>query len=220
MKMTVAQQENIREVLWNRLKYRETFDELYDHILTAIEEDEDDTPPHLIADTIIKQEFGGWDNIKELEKGREKNVQSQFRNALWVEVKSYFRVPFIAFTLLVAVSFYFSADYISRKLLMLILFTAVMMPAVMWYRIAPCNRWSRKYKASVKESSANNLGTLGISLFNMLIFLPALFSKQQNYKFMLQAHASLVAVAAAILIIYSVSAVKVFQQNLKTSLVS
>jgi hypothetical protein len=220
MKITTQQKESIREVLWHNLKYRETFEEFYDHILTGIEIYESSEKPHEVAHRIIHQEFGGWQNIKELEAEREKAIQRQFRQKLWAEVKSYFRFPFIMFTVFMAGGVYLAADMVSRKLIMVLLFVAVMVPAFMWYLIAPFNRWSKKYKPSVKERSAEYLGSFGLSLFNMLLFLPAVIASDKGTKYLLYVHASLLTVVAIVLIIYSLSAIKVFQQNLKTSLAS
>ncbi len=219
MIITQEQQENVREVLWHNLKFRETFDELYDHILTSIEQAEkEDKPPHEIADDIIKNEFGGWEKLKELEISRQKQIQLQLRGKLWQLMKGYFRFPLIMFTLLASGSFYYAADHLPRKFIMLALFCSVMVPFIMWCRMAPINRWSKKYKASIKESVAERIGTLGLSLFNCLIFIPQLFAGGASHLVVTHAHASVLALAAVIYITYSLSAIRIFQEDLKVSL--
>jgi hypothetical protein len=216
MMITKAEQESIREVLWHNLKYRETFDELYDHILSSIEIKEDDKQrPYELARYIVDTEFGGWDGIKKLETAREKSIQRQFRKSLWTEMKSYFSFPLIAFTVLITAGIFSIASNGSRMYISTFLFITVMVPAVTWYFIAPFNRWSKKYKPSIKERSAERLGTFGVSLFNILLLSSGLFSAQPNYKFLLKANTSLLTPVAILLIVYCLSAVKVFRREFK-----
>jgi hypothetical protein len=220
MMITQAQQENIKEILWHNLKFRETFDELYDHILTSIERTEtDDKLPYEIAIDIIKNEFGGWEKLKELETSGQKEIQKHLRKKLWELMKGYFRFPLIMFTLLASGSFYYVADHLSRKIIVLMMFLAVMMPLLMCYKIIPfpLKRWSKKYKASIKESVAENIARIGLSLFNCLMFIPQLFVKEGNYLVVNNMHASVLALAAVIYITYSLSAIKLFQEDLKVS---
>ncbi len=220
MIVTQAQQESIREVLWHNLKFKETFDELYDHILTSIEHTEtSEKPPHEIAADIIKNEFGGWEKLKELEVSRQKKIQAQLRGKLWKLMKGYFRFPLIVFTLLASGSFYYAADHLPRKVMMLVLMGTVIMPFVMWCRIAPKNRWSKKYKASIKENAAEYIGTLGFGLFNCLMFVPQIVTGV-NYMVFNNIHASVLALAAVVYTIYSVSAIRLFQEDLNVSVVS
>ncbi|WP_342647708.1 hypothetical protein [Mucilaginibacter sp. CSA2-8R] len=222
MTITQAQQESIREVLWHNLKFKETFDELYDHILTSIEHTEtSEKLPHEIATDIIKSEFGGWEKLKELELSRQKQIQSQLRGKLWKLMKGYFRFPLILFTLLASSVFYYAADHLPRKIIVLIMFLAVMMPLLMCYRIIsfPIKRWSRKYKASIKESVVEGISKIGLGLFNCLMFIPQLFVKDGNFLVINNMHASALALAAVVYSIYSLSAIRLFQEDLNVSLV-
>jgi len=135
-------------------------------------------------------------------------------------MKGYFRFPLIMFTLLASGSFYYAADHLPRKVILLFLFCTMMVPFIMWCRIAPINRWSKKYKASIKESVAERIGTLGFSLFNCFMFIPQLFADQDGYSVVNHLHASVLAMVAVIYITYSLSAIRIFQEDLKVSLVS
>jgi hypothetical protein len=220
MMITQAQQESIREVLWHNLKFKETFDELYDHILTTIEHAEtSEKLPHEIATEIVKNEFGGWEKLKELELSRQKQIQRYLRNKLWNLTKGYFRFPLILFTLLASGAFYYAADHLPRKVMMLVLMGTVIMPFVMWCRIAPKNRWSKKYKASIKERGAEHIGSLGFGMFNCLMFVPQLFTGE-NYMVFNNIHASVLALAAVVYTVYSLSAIRLFQEDLKVSLIA
>lgn len=220
MIVTQEQQESIREVLWHNLKFKETFDELYDHILTSIEHTQtSEKLPHEIAADIIKNEFGGWEKLKELEVSRQKKIQAQLRSKLWNLMKGYFRFPLIVFTLLASGSFYYAADHLPRKVMMLVLMGTVIMPFIMWCRIAPKNRWSKKYKASIKENAAEYIGTLGFGLFNCLMFVPQLVTGV-NYMVFNNIHTSVLALAAVVYTVYSLSAIRLFQEDLNVSVVS
>ncbi len=220
MIVTQAQQESIREVLWHNLKFKETFDELYDHILTSIEHNQtSEKLPYEIAADIIKKEFGGWEKLQELEVLRQKKIQSQLRRKLWSFMKGYFRFPLIVFTLLASGSFYYAVDHLPRKVMMLVLIGTVITPFIMWCRIAPRNRWSKRYKASIKENAAEYIGTLGFGLFNCLMFVPQLVTGV-NYMVFNNIHTSVLALAAVVYTVYSLSAIRLFQEDLNVSVVS
>jgi hypothetical protein len=218
MTITPAQQNDIHAVLWYNVKYRETFDELYDHILTSIEHEPEGTrQPHEIAHDIIYNEFGGWDQLKKLERSREKAIRAQLWRKVWQYVKEHFSFPLIAFTLIAASAVYYLTDHVPRHLVFMVMYAIAMAPVVLWGRAAP-NRWSKRYKATLYEGIAERLGTVGMGFFNCAIFAPALLLNNEHYKYIQQAHASFLAIIAVICLIYSLSVIKIYKEDLKLSI--
>ncbi len=215
MLLTTAQQQNIREVLWYRTKYRETFNEVYDHILTSIEHQPDhDKAPHQMAKMIIDVEFGGWDGLKELEKQRERDLRTSLWKSLWTEFRRYFKLPLLVFTLLLSGCAFFATAHVDRGVTFFIMLFAVLVPMGFSSRSVSFNTWSKKYKASVKDRAAQKIGSLGITINNLLIILPGMLT-DGHYRLIFQAHAALVTALLVVYVVYGFSAVKVFQNNLK-----
>jgi hypothetical protein len=93
MKPTLPQKKWLRDYLQTVMKYRETYEEVYDHMLLAIE----DEPEHEFFETtvanVINRDFGGTDGLYELEDNCKLAVddtaQAQFRD----NFKSWFTSP-------------------------------------------------------------------------------------------------------------------------------
>ncbi|WP_158824882.1 hypothetical protein [Mucilaginibacter lacusdianchii] len=216
MNITPAQQDSIREVLWHNTKYRETFEEIYDHIITSIEHEPEGTrEPHEVAQDIISNEFGGWEKLKELEKLRQTEVSSHIRAKQWQYFKEYFKAPLIVFTLLSAAVVYYMASHVTRKPLFIIIYIMAMAPVGLWVKVAPFNPFSKKHKPSVKQGIAQSLCTIGMSIFNCLVFLPSVMMNDDQYKFFNQMHISVLTVIAVLYIVLGLSIVKVFKEDLK-----
>lgn len=84
MKPTYEQKQWLRDYLHKVMKYRETYEEVYDHILLAIANE----PEHEFFETtianVINRDFGGTDGLYQLEENCKLAVdttaQAQFRN--------------------------------------------------------------------------------------------------------------------------------------------
>lgn len=220
MNITPQQQEDIRSVIWHNTKYRETFNEVYDHVLTAIEELSTEVNPNAMASKIIKDEFGDWDGIKATEEQRLKIIRKDILHKLWAYVKDWFSLPLIILTILAAVSVYYFAGHVPRKALFLVVFGIAMMPLPFWMKIAPRNRFSKKYKPSIKEGIAGHVATFGISILNCLLFLPGLILNNDNYHFFKELHIALITPIAVLYLVYGMSSVKVLKEDLKIGVVS
>lgn len=219
MNITPQEQEDVKKVLWHNIKYRETFDEVYDHVLTGIEQETASCNAGAIARTIINNEFGGWDGIEETEKVRAQQISKHLKAKLWVYFKEWFSFPLIVLTLVAAASVYYAADIIPRKAMFLVVFCFTMMPVPFWVKAAPCNRFSKKYKPSIKAGIAERMGTIGMSILNCLIFIPGIIFNNDDYKFFRDVHASFITVIAVLFLVYGFSAIKVFKEDLKISVV-
>lgn len=219
MKVIEQEQQDIKKVLWHNIKYRETIDEVYDHILSTIEELPEGGDAGVIARNIINNEFGGWDGLKASEQERLKAVRKYIGGRLWLYIKNWFSFPLILLTVLTAIGVYYTAGHVPRKALFLVVFGIAMMPLPFWLKIAPCNRFSKKYKPSIKEGIAERIATLGVSVLNCLIFLPGVLLNNDNYKFFREVHIAIITPIAVLYLVYGISSIKVLKEDLKISIV-
>lgn len=98
MKPTLQQEENLKAYLTDILKYRETIDEVYDHVLTAVEEKPENVRFQDAINQILNDDFKGGKGLVEMET-------QYLRNATWEGyvkivkyVKSSFKNPNIIYT--------------------------------------------------------------------------------------------------------------------------
>jgi len=220
MKVTNEEQEYLKNLLWSNVKYQETYNELYDHVLTAVEE----LPDNEIQRTetfnnIIENHFGGMYALEGLETERAKIVSSTIRKKQRQYLLSYFKLPLLLFTVLLAGSMYYAADMVPRKAVLIVVLFVGLSPAVIAALRGMIRFFKRKHqKPSIKDKVIEQLGTLSMSLFNMFVFLPPMFMNDDNYKFFKQAHASIITVTALFFFIYSLSFIRLYRDEFKMQL--
>jgi hypothetical protein len=97
------QQEYIKDKLLGRFKCRETYEELYDHVLTALEAMPDDATFFDAANNIIENDLGGVETIKLIEakyfKIAIKEYIADYFRCLWGCLTSFLILPIITLTI-------------------------------------------------------------------------------------------------------------------------
>jgi|GEM_PF-3441419 len=222
MKVTTEEQEYLKILLWSNVKYQETYNEVYDHVLTAVEElPDNETQITEAFNNVIENHFGGIYALEGLETERAKIVSSTIRKKQRQYLLSYFKFPLLLFTVLLAGSMYYAADIVPRKAVLMVVFFVGLSPTVVVALRGMLRFFKRKHqKPSIKDKVVEQLGTLSMSLFNLFIFLPPMFVNDDNYKFFKQAHASLITVTALFFFIYSLSFVRLYRDDFKMQLAS
>jgi hypothetical protein len=223
MKLNKEQCSIVSDRVWGIVKYRETYEEVYDHILTAIEQHYDGKKSvYDLTEQLINQEFGSSEGIKQLEAEREKIIKSAINKKQWKYVLNHFRFPLIAFTLILAVASYFFIDtYISRKALFLIVFIVALVPF-----LACCSRWlkqgigHKKTKRSVKDNVILNNSYFALNFINVINFVPALFMPDDDYKLFHSAHASVLAVIVVFYVVYTLSFIRMYREEMSMQVIS
>lgn len=86
MQLTATQKQVVKDWIFNVPKYRETFNEMYDHILNALKDI--DAPFSLtIVDDIVWKDFGGYQMVADNE-----NV---FRNVIGRSYLKFFQMEML-----------------------------------------------------------------------------------------------------------------------------
>jgi hypothetical protein len=78
MTLTHEQKQYVKTLIWRKVKYQETFEEVYDHILTALEDhEESELPFDLLVLKVINESFGSFKSLRDKEKQRLNIVSTQ-----------------------------------------------------------------------------------------------------------------------------------------------
>ena len=86
------------------IKYREIYDELFDHISSAIEEKQnagDSRNLSVIFDEVIATHFGGYLGIGKLAVTQERDYRRKVRKRIWANFMYYVNFKSLAFTVLI-----------------------------------------------------------------------------------------------------------------------
>ena len=75
MKLEQSQKAWVSELVYDNVKFNETYYEILDHVITALEaENDENTTFHQKLNQIWNDDFGGYENLPALEKQREIEV--------------------------------------------------------------------------------------------------------------------------------------------------
>jgi hypothetical protein len=120
MKPTTEEKQWLQEYLYQALSYRETYAEVYDHILLALE---DRPAREFFASTvndIIEEDFGGSINMLNMETECKVTTNSEVKSQYWHIVGGWFTTPLIAYTVVIFALLFFALSLNNFKIKMAI----------------------------------------------------------------------------------------------------
>ena len=112
MKYNEQQSEWLKGYLGTVLKYRETCEEVYDHILVALENRPEKKSFESVVDEIIESDFGGNNGLMMMEINCRNAVISEVRKRYWQYFFSYFKFPDVIYLL----AFFLIVGYMAMHL--------------------------------------------------------------------------------------------------------
>jgi hypothetical protein len=107
MKLTEQQLLILQDTLKERITYKETYDEVYDHTLSALENSDDTFPLVTKLERIMHNDFGGVKGLRTLERKRRWLVARQMIGQQWVYFLDNFRLPLLPLTLTIFAGVYY-----------------------------------------------------------------------------------------------------------------
>jgi hypothetical protein len=109
MKLTKQEDLLLKQYLCKTLKYRETYDELYDHIVTALSHKTTITSFEQTVYDIITDDFGGYDNLMKQERTSKKVAIKDTIRGFLIYFTDYFKFPQLVYTVAgIAMLYYFT----------------------------------------------------------------------------------------------------------------
>lgn len=106
MILTSQQQDLLKKYLSKNLKYRETYLEFYDHILSALAFSSADMPLWEAVEKIIETDFGGYAGIAGIETRYKNTIFKEIQKRYFAGLVGYFKLPLIGITAMLFVLFY------------------------------------------------------------------------------------------------------------------
>ncbi|MBW4890834.1 hypothetical protein KXQ82_13970 [Mucilaginibacter sp. HMF5004] len=175
MTLTEEQLQELQDELNFVVKYRETYEEVYDHIASAIERlDDTEIDVTATAKKIINEEFGGRDELKAMEKDRVKLMNIAMRKKHFQHMMQFFNFPVVGFTVIITIAAYFlTANQVSRGYLLEFTTASAVVPMlfILYKKLsAKYKQWdfAEYKKQSVKDNYIFIAALLSNSTFNLL----------------------------------------------------
>jgi hypothetical protein len=155
MSLTPAQQRILRAYLDKELTYKETYNELYDHISSGLEDSPQSSSFEVALKTYVAREFGGPNGLHLIEKQYRATVITRIKKQYSDNIRQFLRFPNIIVLVVFAMAVYivFSTTGFNTKWYFMLAFVLSLtnnsLKITQYYR---ASYW-KKAKASVKYNS-------------------------------------------------------------------
>jgi hypothetical protein len=223
MKLTNEQQEFIKKNLRDNLRYRETYEELYDHILTAL----DHTPEGLsfenTVNKIINDDFGGFNGLAMIEDRYQRTASSEIKRLYLMYVTKCLKLPLISVLVISMAAVYYMVcqPWFGYSTLYMCLLLINLIPVTLFY-IRPIRTgyvWGR-----IKES-VKNRGFLWLRYIPLAILLgvfgiiPWVFLEDLDPSHWFKnAPPAIITVILIAFMVHTVASYRVYRHDFKVSL--
>lgn len=173
MKLTNEQIATIKQLVNNEVNYNETYLEVYDHVITALEHRDTITDIQNAYAEILEQDLGGHSGLAKLEAESQKAISAQMFKAKWHTFGMFFKWPLLPFTILLGIGIYYFAGIKEVRITTAII---VLVAAFLPLLFLPVSNFmiglkGRLIKRSVKDGVLNAMMSGMFKLYMRIIML-------------------------------------------------
>lgn len=209
MKPTLQQEENLKTYLADVLKYKETIDEVFDHVITDVENRPENIWFQDAVNQVLNDDFGGEKGLIKFEKQHLKDASWKGFSTAFKYLKMNFQFPNILFT-----SLLFFAIYLAVKHFTVIIFQShYIYPIIigLYLIIILARKFFVGYFTGDKRKSINDIviGKISYGFFYIafmsLLILP---SKLKIFQFMVIDYPMIISGILTFYLLYTFAIIK------------
>ena len=225
MKLTDEQLQVLQIVLSGYVKYKETYEEVYDHVLTALENSDHSKPLDEAINTILLNDFGGFAGLRLIERKCRWAVARQVLAKQGNYLINHFKLPLLPVTIAIYALIYYLIAYFNLGFnrLLLLLATVIIANLCTRFRMFRTGYIFKKSKKSIKDLPfwIITLVPLGVyTAFNVLIkTIFFAFAHQYNFRefqYHFQEFLPVYSLLMTLYIIYNISVIKLHRDEFKS----
>ena len=214
MKPTAQQIKTLQDYLNQTLIYREAYEEIYDHILTALEHQPDDIPYQEAINNIIRNDFGDPKNLLKVEKSIKAALVNEAIRRYFAYLKSYFAFPGLLYTLIgTLLSYYFFSNARLGSISTFWVFAVILIaPSIIWLM----RLYNTGYLLdTTRKSAKDKLFETFTGLPVRVLLVPFAIVKLTDYKLQSDNY-YLIAMFFMIGVIYNLALYQLYKDEFKT----
>ena len=204
-------QQKLRKIL----TYRETYEEVYDHILSALVNEPDNMPMGDAMNKIVRADFGGMKKLQLLEKTTKRILVKETIQKYLGFLKWFFKLPTLFFTVAISAVFcYFILQlHLSLRFWETLFFVVLFIPEIiMQVRYFKTGYILRDSKTSAKDRIFANLSRLPLRC------VMAIFAISSIYK--IDYTPLTICIAFIVVVIHGLAIMKLYRDEFKMVLVN
>ena len=219
MKPTAEQDILLKKYLREVLRYRETYEEVYDHVLTALERDVYTGTLEEAVNQILREDFGGYDQLQQMESKAKKSAIAESNTTYIRFYFSYFNWPKLPYTLLFGLILYFSLSQISLSpaICLGVIMLAMLSPAVLaWRRNYRIGYLFTDIKKSIRDDVFVSISSIPNRLF-VFLGIGVTIQIGSGKNILIYATPTVLTILYTLLTIYILSLIKLYRHEFKTT---
>lgn len=187
MKPTLKQEEILKKYLSDILTYRETIDEVYDHVLSAVEEKPENERFQDAVNDVLNYDFGGGTGLVEVERSHRKTSFWELLHQLFGYIKADFKFPNILFTTLTVFACYYFTTHVkiivNTTLILAFPLGTTMLFALSWIRIFFVGYYTGDKRKSVRDVNIRKI--ISPCYWMLMLFCTLIPLKLKFYQFII-----------------------------------
>jgi len=203
------------------IKFQEIYNELFDHIVTAIEAKKavgDNNKIEMLYNDVLNTQFGGYNGIEEVAKSHEKGYKTKVKKLIWANYKYYINVwSLLAISIVVVLCSRLPNDKLVKDSMIVLLTASIAYPLFYVFfklnKIKPANG-----KQSLVYSHILRQAYLPVLILNMVVYLPKIpfmFMNDFDFSVLKYLNPPIMALFIVLLAIYDLSCIRLCKQELK-----
>jgi hypothetical protein len=223
MKPTERQAEILKEFLQRVLEYRETNEEVYDHILTALEDVAENIAFRDAVEDILNNDLGGTKGLKAMEKACRLAAIKEVIRQQYNNISAYFKVNKLPYTIMIFCLIYLTikilniAPWVAKHPMYLFLICQTLAAALTIIRRVVLGKVFSKAKDSISSSTYSLIASsfyFPIAVQYLLLFaMPR--STSDAFWAWVSVNPFVVTLAAGLTLIYSLAYIKLITKERK-----
>lgn len=213
----------LQKYLHETLSYRETYEEIYDHILTALEQQPDNISCQHAINNIILDDFGGHENLVKIEKVNKAALVTECLNKYVRFFLRYFTFPRGIYTAIYG-SFIFyliSTVNVGMALMvsLLLLVTAVVPGAIVIVRLFSTGYFLDTTRKSARDKMFENFAggpVRALIALHTYIYVTSSGDFYKLYEDWYNLHPYMITMILMVCTIYNIALYKLYKDEFKT----
>jgi hypothetical protein len=215
MKPTSQQIKVLQDYLHQTLTYREAYDEIYDHILSALEQHPDDVTFEEAVNQVINNDFGGPKNLVKAEKGIKDTLVKDSIQRYIGYLLAYFKFPAVLATALGILLIYYLLAPVTFnfKVIIGLLSLISLTPGIIWMlRLYNTGYILDTTRRSSKDKLFETLAGIPIRVSLAVIFINTVVYKIDSW----EDKRYLITAVLSAGILYSLALFKLYKEEFKS----
>jgi hypothetical protein len=171
MILNEIQKQEIADYVKSVTRYMETYDEVYDHILSSLSASKYESFNLGLVFNVIDEDFGGIEKLKEQEEGSQKSLYRKFHgDMIWEIVKTLKSSESLGLLVLGCIFYYGGGSFEFKRNIVLIGIVVLMLTPVMMFLFKVCIKERRQIKRSISNYALRYSSFFGMNVATSMFF--------------------------------------------------